>query len=45
MRLITYVNVHVIYWHIIELFIDDNQYVSLCCARYILLSIPSVQIR
>ena len=27
-----------------ELFIEDTQYLSLCCARYILLSTPSIQI-
>ena len=30
---------------IIELFIEDTQYFSFCCARYILFSIPSIQIQ
>ena len=30
---------------IAELFIDDPQYLSLCCVRYILFSSPSIQIQ
>ena len=32
-------------YFIVKLFIEDTQYLSLCCARYILLSIPSIQIQ
>ena len=31
-------------YFIVELFIEDTQYLSLCCARYILWSTPSIQI-